>query len=46
MENKDHIVIDEEATFTDPDEAVRFVEETGVDSLAINCRNCSWGIQG
>lgn len=33
---EDHIVVDErEATFTDPDEAVRFVEETGVDSLAI-----------
>lgn len=33
---EDHIVVDErEATFTDPDEAQRFVEETGVDSLAI-----------
>lgn len=33
---EDHIVVDErEATFTDPDEAVRFVKETGVDSLAI-----------
>ncbi|WP_077369509.1 class II fructose-1,6-bisphosphate aldolase [Anaerosalibacter sp. Marseille-P3206] len=33
---EDHIVVTErEATFTDPDEAVRFVEETGVDSLAI-----------
>lgn len=33
---EDHIVVDErEATFTDPDEAVRFVNETGVDSLAI-----------
>src|SRR5690554_5110562 len=33
---EDHIVVDErEATFTDPDEAKRFVEETGVDSLAI-----------
>jgi fructose-bisphosphate aldolase class II len=28
-------VADREATFTDPDEAVRFVQETGVDSLAI-----------
>lgn len=33
---EDHVVVDErEATFTDPDEAVRFVKETGVDSLAI-----------
>ena len=33
---EDHIVVDErDATFTDPDEAERFVEETGVDSLAI-----------
>lgn len=33
---EDHIVVDErDATFTDPDEAKRFVEETGVDSLAI-----------
>lgn len=33
---EDHIVVDErDATFTDPDEAQRFVEETGVDSLAI-----------
>lgn len=33
---EDHIVVDErEATFTDPDEAVRFVKETGVDLLAI-----------
>lgn len=33
---EDHVVVDErEATFTDPDEAVRFVNETGVDSLAI-----------
>ena len=28
-------VDDADATYTDPDEAVRFVEETGVDSLAI-----------
>lgn len=28
-------VNEREATFTDPDEAVRFVKETGVDSLAI-----------
>ena len=33
---EDHISVSEaEATFTDPDEAVRFVEETNVDSLAI-----------
>lgn len=33
---EDHIVVtDREATFTDPDEAVRFIKETGVDSLAI-----------
>lgn len=33
---EDHIVVEErDATFTDPDEAKRFVEETGVDSLAI-----------
>lgn len=33
---EDHIVVDErDATFTDPDEAQKFVEETGVDSLAI-----------
>lgn len=33
---EDHIVVDEaDATFTNPDEAQRFVEETGVDSLAI-----------
>ncbi len=33
---EDEIVVDErEATFTDPEEAKRFVEETGVDSLAI-----------
>lgn len=33
---EDHIKVDEkDATMTDPDEAVKFVEETGVDSLAI-----------
>lgn len=33
---EDNVVVDErDATFTDPDEAQRFVEETGVDSLAI-----------
>lgn len=33
---EDHITVSEEdATFTDPMEAKRFVEETGVDSLAI-----------
>lgn len=33
---EDDVVVDErDATFTDPDEAARFVEETGVDSLAI-----------
>lgn len=33
---EDHITVNErEATFTDPDEAVRFVKETGVDSLAV-----------
>ncbi|SHE75885.1 fructose-bisphosphate aldolase, class II [Caldanaerobius fijiensis DSM 17918] len=33
---EDHITVDErEATMTDPDEAVRFVEQTGVDYLAI-----------
>ena len=33
---EDDIVVSErEATFTDPEEAKRFVEETGVDSLAI-----------
>ncbi len=33
---EDDIVVSErEATFTDPDEAKRFVEETGVDSLAV-----------
>jgi len=33
---EDHITVDEkDATFTDPDEAKRFVEETNVDSLAI-----------
>lgn len=33
---EDDIVVDErEATFTDPDEAKMFVEETGIDSLAI-----------
>ncbi|KNF09748.1 fructose-bisphosphate aldolase Fba [Gottschalkia purinilytica] len=33
---EDDITVDErEATFTDPDEAAKFVEETGVDSLAI-----------
>ncbi len=33
---EDHITVNErEATFTDPDEAVRFVDETGVDYLAI-----------
>lgn len=33
---EDHIVVDErEATFTDPEEAKRFVDETGIDSLAI-----------
>lgn len=33
---EDDVVVDErEATFTDPQEAKRFVEETGVDSLAI-----------
>ena len=33
---EDHITVDEkDATFTDPQEAKRFVEETGVDYLAI-----------
>lgn len=33
---EDNVVVDDrDATFTDPDEAKRFVEETGVDSLAI-----------
>lgn len=33
---EDHITVSErDATFTDPDEAKRFVEETGVDYLAI-----------
>lgn len=33
---EDHITVSEkDATFTDPEEARRFVEETGVDSLAI-----------
>ncbi|WP_336513005.1 class II fructose-1,6-bisphosphate aldolase [Clostridium sp. Cult2] len=33
---EDHITVDErDATFTDPDEAKRFVDETGVDYLAI-----------
>ncbi|QZY55830.1 class II fructose-1,6-bisphosphate aldolase [Crassaminicella profunda] len=33
---EDDISVDEkDATYTDPDEAVRFVKETGVDSLAI-----------
>ncbi len=33
---EDHITVsDREATFTDPDEAQYFVEQTGVDSLAI-----------
>lgn len=33
---EDHITVDEkDATFTDPEEAKRFVEETKVDSLAI-----------
>jgi len=33
---EDNISVDEqEARFTDPDEAARFVEETGVDSLAV-----------
>jgi fructose-bisphosphate aldolase class II len=33
---EDHITVDEkDATFTDPDEAKRFVEETNVDFLAI-----------
>ncbi|MCT4604790.1 MAG: class II fructose-1,6-bisphosphate aldolase [Marinisporobacter sp.] len=33
---EDDIAVDErDATYTDPDEAVRFVEETNVDSLAI-----------
>lgn len=33
---EDHITVsDRDATFTDPEEARRFVEETGVDSLAI-----------
>lgn len=33
---EDHITVSErEATFTDPDEALRFVNETDVDSLAI-----------
>lgn len=33
---EDHITVDaKDATFTDPDEALRFVEETNVDSLAI-----------
>lgn len=33
---EDHITVDErEATMTDPDEAVKFVEQTGVDYLAI-----------
>lgn len=33
---EDHITVSEaDATMTDPDEAKRFVEETGVDSLAI-----------
>lgn len=33
---EDHIVVSErEATFTDPDEAIIFVEKTGIDSLAI-----------
>ena len=33
---EDNVTVNErEATFTDPDEAVRFVKETGVDSLAV-----------
>lgn len=33
---EDHVVVDEkDATMTDPDEAVEFVEKTGVDYLAI-----------
>lgn len=33
---EDNVSVDaKDATFTDPDEAVRFVEETGVDALAI-----------
>ena len=33
---EDHITVDErDATFTDPDEAKRFVDETGIDFLAI-----------
>ena len=33
---EDHITVDaKDATFTDPDEALKFVNETGVDSLAI-----------
>ena len=33
---EDHITVDErDATFTDPDEALRFVNETGVDYLAV-----------
>ena len=32
---EDVTVNEREATFTDPDEAVRFVKETGVDSLAV-----------
>ncbi|MFW5855636.1 MAG: class II fructose-1,6-bisphosphate aldolase [Bacillota bacterium] len=31
----DHKVDEKDATFTDPDEAVEFVEKTGVDALAI-----------
>ena len=33
---EDHVVVDEkDATMTDPDKAVEFVEKTGVDYLAI-----------
>jgi len=31
----DHTVEEREATFTDPDEAVEFVERTGIDALAV-----------
>jgi len=31
----DHTVEEKEATFTDPDEAVEFVERTGIDALAV-----------
>lgn len=30
--------------YTKPEEAVRFVQETGVDSLAIACGHCPWGL--